>query len=141
MISWDNQSVYGQGSTAQQPPQYYRQPPPPTQSHYHPSHAAHPASHRVVSQLDQLKKQIKDEYLRIQYNLNQQRLQEVIYYHMYTKNVSNLTRKFINSKNGSEGGSTITTSITSSKSISTGKTKPSFLVWDTNGPFEMDHFL
>jgi len=76
VISWDNQSVYGQGSTAQQPPQYYRQPPPPTQSHYHPSHAAHPASHRVVSQLDQLKKQIKDEYLRIQYNLNQQRLQE-----------------------------------------------------------------
>ena len=83
MISWDNQSVYGQGSTAQQPPQYYRQPPPPpTQSHYHPSHGAHPASHRVVSQLDQLKKQIKDEYLRIQYNLNQQRLQEVTFYHM-----------------------------------------------------------
>ena len=88
MISWDNQSVYGQGSTAQQPPQYYRQPPPPVQSHYHPSHAAHPASHRVVSQLDQLKKQIKDEYLRIQYNLNQQRLQEVTFFLSHTEKPS-----------------------------------------------------
>merc|ERR1711953_1030755 len=69
-ISWDNRSIVGPSYTESRVTGHNR---PRTHNHYH---SPHLASVRVISQLDQLKKQIKDEYLRVQYNLNQQRMEE-----------------------------------------------------------------
>merc|ERR1711892_962632 len=59
-ISWDNRSTNHQ-----------YQPTPPTQQHQ--NHQHH--SNRVISQLDQLKRQVKNEYLRIAYHLNEQQIE------------------------------------------------------------------
>merc|ERR1711892_404164 len=60
-ISWDNRSTNHQ-----------YQPTPPTQQQ-HQNHQHH--SNRVISQLDQLKRQVKNEYLRIAYHLNEQQIE------------------------------------------------------------------
>merc|ERR1711892_795381 len=60
-ISWDNRST-----------NHRYQPTPPTQQQ-HQNHQHH--SNRVISQLDQLKRQVKNEYLRIAYHLNEQQIE------------------------------------------------------------------